>query len=84
MGIFWITLKLCRNIAWYLKKSTFCKMYPYWTSKSYIYNGIISSLLKPAKFFNSFFDNLCHQVVTCSWANHTCCDLKGGRASPDP
>ena len=28
------------------------------------------------KFFNSFFDNLCHQVVPGSWENHTRSDLK--------
>ena len=53
-------------------------------SFQYIYNGIISPSLNRAKIFNSFFDNLCHQVVPSSWANHTCSDLKGGGANPVP
>ena len=49
-----------------------------------IYNGIISPSLNPAKFFNSIFDNLCHEVVPGSWINHTRSDLKGGGANPVP
>ena len=36
------------------------------------------------KFFNSFFDNSCHEVVPGSWINHARSDLKGGGASPVP
>ena len=36
------------------------------------------------KIFNSFFDNLCHEVVPGIWENHTHSDLKGGGANPIP
>ena len=49
-----------------------------------IYNGTISPSLNPAKIFNSFFDNSCHEVVPGSWTNHTRSDLKGGGANPVP
>ena len=51
---------------------------------TYIHNGTISPSLNLLKFFNSFFDNLCHEVVPGSWTNHTRSDLKGGGANPVP
>ena len=86
------TISTCKKKSFLSRKflkTMFCYLWKIWSQSNDFYHPIftmVEYLLRWTllKFFNSFFDNLCHQVVPGSWENPTRSDLKGGGANPVP